>query len=37
MDRVQITRDGAQIVVDPDIAIESDVDPAKWAAAVVTV
>ena len=37
MDRLQITRDGAQIVVDPDIAFESDVDPAKWAAAVVKV
>ncbi len=37
MDRLQITRDGAQIVVDPDIAFESDVDPAKWAAALVKV
>lgn len=37
MDRLQITRDGAQIVVDPDIAFESDVDPAKWAAAMVKV
>ncbi|MEY4955883.1 MAG: hypothetical protein RL409_140 [Gemmatimonadota bacterium] len=35
MDRLQIARDGAQIVVDPDIAFESDVDPAKWAAAFV--
>ena len=35
MDRLQITRDGAQIIVDPDIAFESDVDPAKWAAAFV--
>ena len=33
MDRLQIARDGAQIVVEPEIAIESDVDPAKWAAA----
>jgi Rieske Fe-S protein len=36
MDRLQITRDGAQIVVNPDIAFESDVDPAKWSAAVIT-
>lgn len=35
MDRLQISRDGALIVVDPAIAFESDVDPAKWAAAVV--
>jgi len=35
MDRLQITRDGVQIVVDPDIAFESDVDSAKWAAAFV--
>lgn len=35
MDRLQITRDGAQIVVDPNIAYESDIDPAKWAAALV--
>lgn len=33
MDRLQIARDGAQIVVEPEIAFESDVDPAKWAAA----
>ncbi len=37
MDRLQITREGAQIVVDPDIAFESDVDPAKWAAALIKV
>ena len=37
MDRLQIARDGAQIVVDPDIALESDIDPAKWAAAFVRV
>lgn len=37
MDRLPITRDGVQIVVDPDIALESDVDPAKWAAAMVKV
>lgn len=36
MDRLHITRDGAQVVVDPDIAIGSDVDPAKWAAASIT-
>ncbi len=34
MDRLQISREGANIVVDPDIAFESDSDPAKWAAAV---
>lgn len=34
MDRLQISRDGANIVVDPDIAFESDTDPGKWAAAV---
>jgi Rieske Fe-S protein len=37
MDRLQIARDGVQIVVDPDIAFESDVAPAKWAAAFVKV
>ncbi len=37
MDRLQIARDGAEIVVDPDIAFESDVDPAKWAAALLKV
>jgi hypothetical protein len=37
MDRLQITRDGATITVDPDIAFESDTDPAKWSAAVVKV
>lgn len=35
MDRLQITRDGATITVDPDIAFESDTDPARWAAAVI--
>jgi nitrite reductase/ring-hydroxylating ferredoxin subunit len=35
MDRLHVSRDGAFIVVDPDIAYESDSDPAKWAAAVV--
>jgi nitrite reductase/ring-hydroxylating ferredoxin subunit len=35
MDRLQITRDGNTITVDPDIAFESDTDPARWAAAVV--
>ena len=34
MDRLQISREGTLIVVDPDVAFESDVDPAKWAAAV---
>lgn len=37
MDRLQITRDGDTITVDPAIAFESDTDPAKWAAAVVRV
>ena len=37
MDRLQISRDGAQIVVDPNVAFESDVEPAKWAAAHVKV
>jgi Rieske Fe-S protein len=37
MDRLQITRDGANVVVDPDIAFESDTDPVKWAAALVKV
>lgn len=37
MDRLQITRDGAFITVDPDIAFESDTDPARWAAAVIKV
>lgn len=37
MDRLQISREGANIVVDPDIAFESDTDPAKWAAAVIKV
>lgn len=37
MDRLQITRDGAQVVVDPDVFFESDAEPAKWAAAFVTV
>lgn len=37
MDRLQITRDDAQIIVDPDIAFESDVEPAKWAAALIKV
>jgi Rieske Fe-S protein len=35
MDRLSISRDGALIVVDPDVAFESDSAPAKWAAAVV--
>ncbi|QJR34739.1 ubiquinol-cytochrome c reductase iron-sulfur subunit [Gemmatimonas groenlandica] len=37
MDRLQISRESAQIIVDPDVAFESDVDPAKWAAALVKV
>lgn len=35
MDRMQISRDGAQVVVEPDTIFESDVEPAKWAAALV--
>jgi Rieske Fe-S protein len=35
MDRLHVTHEGNLIVVDPDIAYESDTDPAKWAAAVV--
>jgi Rieske Fe-S protein len=35
MDRLQITRDGDVLVVDPDVAFESDTEPAKWAAALV--
>ncbi|WP_411280106.1 ubiquinol-cytochrome c reductase iron-sulfur subunit [Gemmatimonas sp.] len=37
MDRLPITRDGVQIVVDPDVALASDLDPAKWAAALVKI
>jgi hypothetical protein len=37
MDRLQITRDGATISVDPDIAFESDSDPARWATALIKV
>jgi Rieske Fe-S protein len=37
MDRLHITRDGAQIIVDPDLPYESDLDPAKWAAAFVKI
>ena len=37
MDRLQITRDGNDVVVDPDVAIQSDLDPAKWAAAMVKI
>ncbi len=37
MDRLEITRDGHDVVVDPNIAYRSDTEPAKWAAAVVKV
>ena len=37
MDRLPITRDGDVVVVDPEVSYESDVEPAKWAAAVVRV
>ena len=33
MDRLQITRDGTNIVVDPEVAYLSDEEPDKWAAA----
>ena len=35
MDRLQIAHEGAVILVDPDIAFESDTDPARWAAAAI--
>lgn len=35
MDRLNIARDNNEVVVDPDVAIASDTDAAKWAAAVV--
>lgn len=37
MDRLQITREGNDVVVDPNVAYESDTEPAKWNAAVVKV
>ncbi len=37
MDRLPITRDGDEIVVDPDVAYESDRQPDQWKAAVVIV
>lgn len=37
MDRMQVSRDGTTLLVEPDIVFESDTDPAKWAAAVVRV
>ena len=33
MDRLPIVRDGESVVVDPDVAYESDSESAKWAAA----
>jgi nitrite reductase/ring-hydroxylating ferredoxin subunit len=35
MDRLPISRAGDEIVVDPDVAYESDKDPERWAAAFV--
>lgn len=35
MDRLPISREADEIVVDPDVAFESDRDAAQWAAAVV--
>lgn len=37
MDRLAITRDGTEVVVDPGKAFESDVDPAGWQGARVPV
>ncbi|MBL0940126.1 MAG: Rieske 2Fe-2S domain-containing protein [Gemmatimonadaceae bacterium] len=37
MDRLQITLEGAVVVVDPAVLFHSDTDPAKWAAALVRV
>ena len=37
MDRLQISRDGSTIAVDPDIGFESDTDPARWATALVKI
>ena len=37
MDRLPITREGNEIVVDPAIAFESDTEPMKWASALVKV
>lgn len=37
MDRLQISREGDVLVVDPAVAFESDTDPAKWAAAALKV
>jgi nitrite reductase/ring-hydroxylating ferredoxin subunit len=37
MDRLHITKEANDLVVDPNIAYESDTEPAKWGAAVVKV
>jgi nitrite reductase/ring-hydroxylating ferredoxin subunit len=37
MDRLQITREGNDVVVDPGVAYESDTEPAKWGSALVKV
>lgn len=37
MDRLQVSREGNLLVVDPEIVFQSDSDAAKWAAAVVRV
>ena len=37
MDRLHITREGNDLIVDPNIAYESDTEPAKWGAALVKV
>ena len=37
MDRLQITREGNDVVVDPAVAFESDTEPAKWSAALIKV
>ena len=36
MDRLPISREGEELVVDPDVVYESDKDPERWAAAFVT-
>jgi Rieske Fe-S protein len=35
MDRLPITREGTDVIVDPNVAFESDTEPMKWATAVV--
>ncbi|MBL0173068.1 MAG: Rieske 2Fe-2S domain-containing protein [Gemmatimonadaceae bacterium] len=37
MDRLPITKEGNEVVVDPNVAYESDTEPMKWANALVKV